>query len=154
VPYCLTHGIARIGWPDVGDLRHVPRKVGAAVDCYDFDSRRVGPHVRKYLLAFRDITVGSVVLLPDRDRPGVLFIGEVTRGYDYSYDPPRHPYECAHRVGVAWDRRDGQAVEYRADDLHIGIRGGFWTRAFHRIDAAQKRDLIERIEARRRRRTR
>jgi hypothetical protein len=126
----------------------VPKKVGALADYYDFSS--CDQRVQKYLLAFRDIEVGSVILLPDKDRPGVLYIGDVVSRYEYNYSPPEHPYECAHRVGVRWDRRSGTPVEYAAADLGISIRGGFWTRAFHRIDGRRRPELIERIDSARR----
>jgi hypothetical protein len=143
VDYCLRHGIARVGWPDTGDLRQLPRKIGALCRCYDFSS--IEPHERQYLLAFLDIAVGSVVLMPDKDRPGTLYIGNVIKPYEYFHHPPQHPYECAHRVGVDWDRNVDGFLEYRAAELGLGIRGGFWARAFHRIDASQKASLIERI---------
>jgi hypothetical protein len=149
VPYCLENNIARIGWPDTGDLRHVPAKVGALKACYDFQLLK--PHYQEYLLGFRDIAIGSGVLMPDRDRPGVLYSGNVISGYDYFYQLPEHPYECAHRIGASWDHQDLAPVEYDAvRDFGLGIRGGFWTRAFHRIDRTQKADLIRRINDARR----
>jgi hypothetical protein len=148
--FCLQHGIARIGWPDTGDLA-AGDKSGALATCYSLDTIR--PYQRKYLLQFRDIAVGSVVLSPDKEAPGDLCMGEVTKRYHYYHSVPEHPYECAHRIGVKWDRgRDGQPVRYTAAELGIVVPGGFWRRAFHRIDVTQKAGLIRRIETVRRQR--
>ena len=144
VQYCLRHGLIRIGWPDIGDLRGPP-KTGALGRCYDLST--INPHERRYLEQFADIGRGSVILMPDKDRPGALYVGEVTGSYDYFHQPPEHPYECAHRMGVRWDRRDGRIVEYRASDFGINIRGGFWMRAFHRLDAKQKAEVLRKIDA-------
>lgn len=144
VDYCLRHGIARIGWPDVGDLRHVPAKVGALLTAYDFnDDERVGPRVRRYLREFLAIRKGSVVLLPDPRVRARLFLGDVVDGYDYRHEVPEHPYECAHRVRVAWDvDAAGVPVPYDAEDLGISIRGRFWPLAFHTLDAGSHADII------------
>ena len=144
VGYCLRQGVIRIGWPDTGDLRAAP-KAGALGQCYDLSTIR--PHERRYLEQFAGIGRGSVILMPDRKRPGVLYVGDVTGSYEYFHKPPEHPYECAHRIGVKWDRRDGHAAEYHATDFGINIRGGFWTRAFHRLDATQKADVLREIDA-------
>jgi hypothetical protein len=45
-------------------------------------------------------------------------------------------------AGVRWDRRDEQPVEYNP--------GGFWRRAFHRLDVTQKAAVLRRIDAARR----
>ncbi len=76
IHYCLRESIARIGWPDTGDLNGEP-KAGALAECYDLAS--LPAHIRRYLVQFRDISVGSVVLVPDKDEPGSLIIGDVTR---------------------------------------------------------------------------
>lgn len=147
--YSLTHGFARIGWPDTGDLRSVPAKERARALGYTFAS--LPQHVRKYLDAFRDIPVGGVVLIPDPDAaaPGTLYVGTVTRPYHYV---PDHPYECAHRVGVAWDRDPAGWATYSADELGIGIRGGWWLWAFHRLGGARWSDLRAAVAASRERR--
>src|SRR5579859_869365 len=100
--YCLTNGLIRIGWPAVGNLTRHP-DVPESTPCYD----NIDPHIRAYLQDFRDIAVGSVILMPDKDRPGVLYIGTTTGPYVYTYNPPRDPYECAHRIPITWDRKVG-----------------------------------------------
>jgi hypothetical protein len=128
VDFCLEHDIARIGWPDTGDLRAVPAKERALARGYSFHS--LDDYVQRYLSRFRDTVAGSVVLMPDPDaaRPGTLYIGRVNRPYHYV---PQTPYECAHRLGVAWNRSAGKPVAYQAGDLGIGIQGGWWLWAFH-----------------------
>ena len=69
----------------------------------------------------------------------------MTRPYHYFHDPPAAPYECAHRVGVTWDRDDGGFIRYSAASLGMTTDGGFWLRAFHRIDVNQKGALVASI---------
>lgn len=136
--YCFANNIVRIGWPGSGDLR---------VEGWEqnmFSSYNLFPpssHVTAYLTAFQDIRPGSVILVPDKDHPGDIYIAEVTGSYDYKNAPPVHPYEHSHRFGVVWDRsEDNNPTVYRASEFGIGIIGGFWTRAFfplaHSSDAA------------------
>jgi hypothetical protein len=128
LPLCLKDNFVRIGWPDTGDLRCSP-KTGALARVYSIND--VPLHVREYLETFVRIQLGSVVLVPDKKRSGDVYVAEVTEPYDYVHDPPRLLYECAHRLGVRWDRdRFGQPICYRASDLGISNRGGFWMRAF------------------------
>jgi hypothetical protein len=139
--YCLTNGIIRIGWPGVGDLTK-QLDVPESTSCYgDIDS-----HIRIYLQEFRDIASGSVILMPDKDRSGVMYIGTTIGLYVYTYNIPRDPYECAHRIPVMWDRRAGAFAEYHSHRLALKTRGGFWTRAFHRIDRSQSPAVLEIIE--------
>ena len=77
VDYSLTHGIARIGWSAVGDLRLVT-EVPASTPCYRAHDRRY----RKYLQGFHDIPVGSSILMPDRENSGLIYAGNVTGGYE------------------------------------------------------------------------
>lgn len=129
---CLGSNFVRIGWPDTGDLTR-PSKTGALAQCYDLGS--LPYYVRGYLLEFRNISIGSIILMPDKDAPGDLFIGEVDRPYHYFHNVPVDPYECAHRVGVNWDRdSQGMAIRYQARTFGIDIHGGFWRKAFGRLD--------------------
>jgi hypothetical protein len=140
IDLCLSNGFIRIGWPATGDLsrgRHVPLRT----PCY----RPIPTHIRKYLDEFRLITEGSVVLMPDKLRPGTLYIGETTSGYRYSSEMP---FECAHRIKVKWDRNNGRPIEYSAADLGISIHGGYWRRAFQIL--SEERELIRGIDASRR----
>ncbi len=136
--FCLRAGFVRIGWPGTGDLRTLER-IPDRTPCYSLDER-----VRSYLEQFRSIQPGSVVLMPEPDRSGVLFIGEAVSGYCYVGETP---FECAHRVHVEWDQRNGEFAEYHASDLGIPIRGGFWLWAFHDLTQCEDRGLIARIEA-------
>jgi hypothetical protein len=136
--YCLSNGFVRIGWPAAGDLSKVTR-VPEYTDAY-----ALKPHIRSYLVEFRDIAPGSVILMPDKDRSGVLYIGETTTPYFYS---PTLPFECVHRLGVVWDRSKDRFAEYHAAALGIGTRGGFWMRAFQNLSRSQDVALIARINA-------
>jgi hypothetical protein len=142
--YCLANNLIRIGWPGTGDVAQVP-DVPVRTPCYGLLPERV----RRYLRNFRAIEPGDGVLMPDKERPGVLFVGQVTTPYRYFHDVPRHPYECAHRAGVEWDRHDGVPIEYSADDFGITIRGGWWLWAYHKLDADRFEVLVRRIDERR-----
>jgi len=142
--YCFTNNIIRIGWPGTGDLAQ-QADVPIRTPCYDpFKEKH-----RRYLQNFRDMERGDGVLMPDKSRPGVLFAGEVTTGYSYFHDVPRHPFECAHRVGVRWDRHNGVPVEYTAEEFGFGISGGWWLWAYHKLTAPRHEALIDRINRRR-----
>ena len=144
VHYCLEQSVIRIGWPDTGDLRG-PQKSGALANAYDLDS--IEPRHRGYLLQFRDIDRGAVILMPNPKVRGQIFIGDVVTGYEYFHEVPKHPYECAHRLGVVWDRHaDDKGTSYDAEELGIHLRGGFWRSAFavlERVKGGAR--IIERI---------
>ena len=144
--YCLRNDFVRIGWPGVGDLTK-GNKQGALDTLYSLDTLK--PHIRKYLLDFSHITLGSTILMPDKDKPGDLYIGQVNKPYSYFHNVPIAPYECAHRLGVAWVKSsNGVPVTYKANDLGINIVGGWWLRAFYTITDEK---LIESIEKSRKR---
>lgn len=127
--YCFQHNIVRIGWPDTGDLRK-PNREGALASGYT--SQECKPHHREYLKSFVNIKEKSAILVPDKSRPGDIYIAQVTAPYHYFHDIPLAPYEYSHRVGVRWVRDQGGApVRFAASELNIPIRGGFWLRAFH-----------------------
>ncbi len=129
--YCLKNNFVRIGWPDTGDLIK-GGGTGALARFYSLET--VKPHIKKYLLDFSHIPLKSIILMPNKDFPGHLYIGEVISPYNYYHDVPNAPYECAHRLGVEWDKdSSGEPMLYHAADLNIGIIGGWWLRAFHEI---------------------
>lgn len=134
--YCLSNEIVRMGWPDVGDLRTKDRQ-GAKSNCYNLQS--IKPHIRQYLLDFCSIPPGSILVVPDRDNSGIVYICEVVKPYWFERSCP---YECSHRVGVRWDRDDkGQPISYTTEQLGIS-KGGWWLRAFQEIKESR---LISRI---------
>src|SRR4051794_30282531 len=96
--YCLRYDVVRLGWPGAGDLRR-GEDVPNGTPCYG----TLSDHVRGHLREFRSIAVGAGVLMPDRQRTGVIYAGDVTLPYSYFFEIPAHPFECAHRVGVRWD---------------------------------------------------
>jgi hypothetical protein len=128
---CLADGFIRIGWPDTGDLLK-GGKNSALTDAYTLETLK--PHIQKYLFQFSNMPLGSIVLMPNKDNPGELYIGEVNAPYRYYHDVPNDPYECSHRVGVSWNKDEsGMPKAYLASSLGIGIMGGWWLRAFHEI---------------------
>ena len=140
MPYCFEHDIVRIGWPDTGDLLLGNRAGALANGC---DLNGLPPHVWNYLEAFLDIRLGSIILVPNKDAIGNIYIGEVIRTYHYFHDVPLHPFECAHRVGVRWDRdHEGAPIPYYARDLAISIHGGFWSRALYEISTSPRSEVI------------
>jgi hypothetical protein len=147
--YCLRYDVVRLGWPGAGDLRR-GEDVPDATPCYGTFS----DHVRGHLREFRSIPVGAGVLMPDRQRLGVIYAGDVTLPYSYFFEIPAHPFECAHRVGVRWDLdpATGRPMEYRAEDLGITTRGGWWLWALHRLTSDRHADLVARIDSQRRQR--
>jgi hypothetical protein len=147
VQYCLGYDVVRIGWPGVGDLR-LATEVPDFSPCYG----RLPQRTREHLLAFRSIPVGAGVLMPDKQRPGVVYAGDATLPYSYFHQPPAHPFECAHRLGVRWDRDPvtGLPADYRAADLGMSSRGGWWLWPFHHLAPGRHDELIARIDGVRR----
>jgi len=141
---CLSRGFIRIGWPGTGDLRQF-EQIPLRTRCYG----SFKPRVRRYLDEFRRIPQRSIVLMPDKERPGVIYIGETTSAYAHS---PELPIECAHRIRVKWDRRNGCFATYSATGLQISIQHGFWKYAFQNLSRCKDRGLTRRIDAARRHR--
>ena len=144
VEYCLRYDVVRLGWPGAGDLRRGV-DVPETTTCYG----ALSDHVRGHLREFREIVVGAGVLMPDPHRPGVLFAGDVTLPYSYFFELPNHPFECAHRVGVRWDLDPATARprEYRAEELGVTTRGGWWLWAMHRLTRERHGELLGKINA-------
>ena len=141
--FCLDHEIVRIGWPDTGDLS----ANGANKLAHGYDLSTIKPDKRKYLEEFCRVPLGSVILVPDADKSGDLYIGVTTGSYRYHYDIPQEPYECAHRISVRWDKgRDGKPKTYEADQLAIQ-RNGIWRKAFQLLNGIPTgRIIIPHIE--------
>ena len=129
--FCLDNNIIRIGWPDVGDIL-AGNKTKALANCYDWNSIR--DYVQGYLSSFSQIPLKSIILMPNKENPGELYIGEVIKTYWYYHNIPHDAYECSHRVGVCWDRDgNGNSIRYWANQLGICIIGGFWRWAFYEL---------------------
>jgi hypothetical protein len=123
--------LIRIGWPGIGDLK-AGNKFGSLDTLYSLET--VKPHIKNYLLDFSHIPLGSVILMPNKAIPGNIYMGVVNKPYWYFHDVPHAPYECAHRLGVTWDKNpDGKPVIYHANKLGINIVGGWWLKAFYTI---------------------
>jgi hypothetical protein len=76
----------------------------------------------------------STILMPNKENPGEIYIGDVNGPYNYYHDIPDAPYECSHRLSIKWDKdSEGKPIAYHAEDLGIGIMGGWWLRAFHEL---------------------
>ena len=149
--YCLRYDLVRVGWPGAGDLRKGD-DVPEAAPCYGTFSDRVRDHLR----AFRSIPVGAGVLMPDKRYPGVLYAGDAKLPYGYFHEPPDHPFECAHRVGVRWDLdpATSEPVRYTAEQFGFSSRGGWWLWALHHLTSERHAAIVERINAARGTKTR
>ncbi len=129
--YCLDNNIIRIGWPDVGDIL-AGAKYGVLANCYDLAA--LNSSLQEYLRSFSRITLENVILMPNKDNPGELYIGEVIEPYCYYHNIPKDPYECSHRLGVNWDiDKDSNPIVYSANTLGINIHGGWWMWGFYEI---------------------
>jgi hypothetical protein len=139
--YCLRNNFVRIGWPGAGDIKAGNRH-GALDSLYA--SKPLNSMHMGYLTEFACIDLGSIILMPNKDKPGDLYIGEVNSPYYYHHDIPKAPYECAHRLGVKWDTdKNGKPIVYNAKKLGISIDGGLWRKAFGRIDGSDVIKLID-----------
>ena len=144
---CLAEGFARIGWPNVGDLRRLGHGQ-LAVGGYGLTD--VEPHVEKYLESFRGIVTGDFLVIPAGGRPGEVHLGKAvlrdritrellsirpgTEAYYFFHDLGNGQwYECSHRVDVLWDRKpDGSFAVHEIPGL-----GGLWLRAFGPVRKGQ-----------------
>lgn len=135
--YCFRENIVRMGWPAFGDLNN--QQWRTTPNCYHLPSNH---YIHAYLEGFKNIEIGSVLLVPNRDHSGEIYLCEVIRPYWYD---SVGPYECSHRVGVRWDR-DGnkRPICYSSEKLKIS-KGGWWLRAFHMIDNPKLMMKIESI---------
>ncbi|OGW52587.1 MAG: hypothetical protein A2Y81_13400 [Nitrospirae bacterium RBG_13_43_8] len=144
--FCLDNNIVRIGYPDIGDLLIGNKANALTTNCHDLNS--IGPHWRGCLTSFSRIPLNSIILMPNKDRPGELYLGKVTKTYWYYHNVPTVPYECSHRLGVNWDRdNNGSPLRYWANDLAIDIRRGWWRRPFCEI---KDMNIIKNIDIARR----
>ena len=144
VDKCLADGFIRIGWPNSGDLREDSPKPPLP-KCHYNCVKGLKPHIQHYLRSFQAIEPGSVILMPDRDHPGRLYLGVVADNdaYEYFYNPPSDPFECAHRRRVKWL----PTGPLHAKDFGISIAGGVWRRAFAQIRDPKVIRKLERVIA-------
>ena len=151
--FCLKNNIIRIGWPDVGDIIK-GNKVGALANAYSLDTLKTS--IQKALIKFSKIQLGDIILMPDKDISGNLYMGVVYKTYEYYHNIPSDPYDCAHRLGVIWDlQSDGEPFIYSAKSMDISTLGGWWRSPFaeiknsetiHRIDNCRQLNKPEKIK--------
>ncbi|HIH2746914.1 AAA family ATPase [Burkholderia aenigmatica] len=93
--YCLQHGEARIGWPDLGDMRNPTEEGRRYLESLGTNDRNtVG-------LFSKDIAVGDVLVSIDgRDRIGA--VGVVTREYAYDDSSSNCDPDYPHTLKVDW----------------------------------------------------
>ncbi len=143
LPFCLANDIARIGWPDTGDLRRpAAERADARANCYTFDG--LPQKTQQQLRAFAAIRVGDWVMVPDIETSGLLYAGQVTQPYSYVPGPP-DPYEAAHRVSVRWFMDGNQPLRLWA--RRLGFRtSGWWLWAYHQLSPAEGAAVVRAIE--------
>ncbi|WP_052319389.1 AAA family ATPase [Burkholderia sp. A9] len=92
--YCLQHGEARIGWPDLGDMRHQTDEGRRYFESLGTNDRStVG-------LFAREIAVGDILVSIDgQDKIGA--VGVVTREYAYDSESDCDPH-YPHTLKVDW----------------------------------------------------
>lgn len=140
---CLHDGFARIGWPNTGDLSQIdPKRL--APEGYSLQS--IEAIHRKYLLLFRTIKAGDLMLIPADESECEVHVGLVLTKEKVAVKPYIEPrpiayfhyvniplgdwYECAHRVNVKWAiTQDGDYAIMNAKSV-IGIA---WIKAFSEI---------------------
>ncbi len=151
---CLRDGFSRIGWPNTGPLRPGFDSDRLAPNGYTFES--IDPSYQNYLMQFASIVTGDLVLMPSGNQKNEVYkvhIGvvvlrnrttrEVTSttpglpAYYYFHDIPNQPYECAHRVDVAW----GKNLDGSFGVCHID--GFNWRLAFCRVNDEVRDTAIE-----------
>ncbi len=104
--YALEHGIAVVGWDNIGDLsvysdRDVFRTAYEKI-AHDAKPGKIANHVGQLWAFSKKIVVGDVVALPLKRQDAVAF-GIVTRTYHYD---DRATEGTRHRIGVDWKRTD------------------------------------------------
>lgn len=148
---CIQKGIARVGWPNTGDLRANNFGNGRlAPKGYSFET--ITEEQRRYLIEFSSILAGDLIIIPANEDPGDVHVGLVitpdkkieipfknrrTSAYYYFHDIDNGDfYELAHRVNVIWAKdEDGETAI-----VHLsGIRG-VWRKPFSKV--VQQQDKI------------
>lgn len=148
---CIAKGIARVGWPNTGDLRKDRLGEGRlAVNGYSF-SEGISDEIRRYLTQFSSILAGDFIIIPANQEAEDVHIGMVitpdkkvekpninprTPAYYYFHDIPNGDlYELSHRVNVIWAKDEiGEPVI-----AHLtGIRG-VWRKPFSRVIQEQEK---------------
>lgn len=92
--YCFKHGEARIGWPDVGDIR---------AESFTERAAKLGSNDRSSLTNFgRDIVPGDVLVCLGT-RTQICAVGVVTGEYEYAEKaPPGVREDYVHKLPVRW----------------------------------------------------
>jgi hypothetical protein len=150
---CVSKGIARVGWPNTGDLRAGRFGEGRlAPSGYSFESITV--EQRRYLSEFSSILAGDLIVIPANEDAGDIHVGLVltpdnkiespylnprTAAYYYYHNIAEGDYcELAHRVNVIWAKNeDGETAV-----IHLsGIRG-VWRKPFSKV-VQQEENIIK-----------
>lgn len=105
---CLTDGVIRVGWDEVGDLGQYESDADLKKALDDHWPEGHGHNLRtaRHLLQFRDLEPGDTIVA-NRGKSQVLGIGTVNGGYEY--DPGRADYR--HVVPVSWDTSQARTLD-------------------------------------------
>lgn len=109
--YCLTHGEARIGWPNTGDLR--------TADLAD-PTLKLGSKDQNSLTYFaEEMEVGDVVVCLG-SRSTIQAVGVITGGYEYVPDvPSKVRKDYVHKLPVHWLATD---LKFSIIKLNKGVQ--------------------------------
>ncbi len=148
---CIQKGIARVGWPNTGDLRS-DRFGESRLAPRGYSFKSITDEQQRYLREFSSILAGDLIVIPANEEASDVHVGLVitptkkiempymeprSSAYYYFHDIPNGDYyELAHRVNVIWakDEFGDPAV------VHVsGIRG-IWRKPFGRV--VQEHDTI------------
>ncbi len=141
--YALEHGVAVIGWDELGDLSSVDSR-DAVLDRFhqtrpDDDENRLRNWASQVWAFAGRIEVDDLVVLPSKSSP-TLAVGRVTGPYQYN---PSGPEQARHQRPVDW-LRDDLPKQVVGQDLRYSLGAFLTVCQITRNDAERRfRNLLE-----------
>jgi 5-methylcytosine-specific restriction protein B len=130
--YCLSHGEARIGWGEVGDLRNT-----------SIDDLDLGSNDKSSLRNFSQDMQPGDILLCIRSNTQVLAVGVVQSDYTFEAAPPAAVHELyQHVLKVQWLRKD---LAFSILPLNGNTR--FTLKTVYELSRFSWADLVQALEA-------
>ncbi|WP_394621612.1 AAA family ATPase [Lentzea sp. JNUCC 0626] len=138
---CLSEGVIRVGWDEVGDLGDYATQedlTEALLSAYPEKSAHAHKATASRLFRyFRDLPTGSRVVA-NQGKSKILAVGTVTdRGYEY--DPSKTRYR--HTLAVEWDTRYEQELDEPINSwlsTFSPVRSALWTRIRAQVTVVQE----------------